>query len=203
MALRWCSFIWERKLPKHDSLERENSVVAKIKNWAWNSRWIYKLSLRKIVTWQWRLSLTLGRQISFYQALKGDIDIYPEFTGPHALLPLPLTTQRSSRLWCVMVRGKTICQTHGYQKHLCDCCSERLKREIIWKTIFDSRVQDKLKLVSRWNLNDREDATMTSISLWTTLPWLPWMAPPRGNPTRQYSNNRCLFNTGEISSQYT
>ena len=105
----------------------------------------------------------MGRQISFIKRLKkGDIDIYPEFTGTitsSLLQPAPKVSNDSKEVFEVARDGirkqdnLVLLKPMAYQNTYAIAVRKKIAKEYNLKTISDlKKVQDKLKLVSRWNL---------------------------------------------------
>ena len=101
---------------------------------------MYKLLIEENSDMTVTVKPNFGKTDFLYQALKkGDIDIYPEFTGTitgSLLQPAPKVSNDSKEVFKVArdgikeTRSSSFAQTHGLSKHLCDCCSEKDCRRV-------------------------------------------------------------------------
>ena len=95
---------------------------------------MYKLLIEENSDMTVTVKPNFGKTDFLYQALKkGDIDIYPEFTGTITsclLQPAPKVSNDSKEVFEVARDGikkqdNLALLKHGLSKYLCDCCSEK------------------------------------------------------------------------------
>ena len=129
---------------------------------------MYKLLIEENTNMTVTVKPNFGKTDFLYQALKkGDIDIYPEFTGTitgSLLQPAPKVSNNSEEVFEVARDGikkqdNLVLLNHmAYQNTFAIAVPKSIAKEYNLKTISDlKKVQDKLKAGFTLEFNDRED----------------------------------------------
>ena len=138
---------------------------------------MYKLLIEENTDMTVTVKPNFGKTDFLYQALKkGDIDIYPEFTGTitgSLLQPTPKVSNDSEEVYEVARDGikkqdNLVLLNHmAYQNTFAIAVSKSIAKEYHLKTISDLKgVQDKLKAGFTLEFNDREDGNKGLQSLY-------------------------------------
>jgi len=132
---------------------------------------MYKLLIEENTDMTVTVKPNFGKTDFLYQALKkGDIDIYPEFTGTITgtlLQPAPKVSNDAEEVFEAARDGIILLNQMAYQNTYAIAVPKSIAKEYNLKTISDLKaVQDKLKAGFTLEFNDREDGNKGLQSLY-------------------------------------